>query len=115
MSELLEVNNLKTHFKVGLDKTAKAVNGISFNIERGKTLALVGESGCGKTQTAFSLIRLIAKNGFHPSGQIIFDKNNLATAAPADLGLLVSRTLPMSFQSPSRTAHCALPPVPICQ
>ena len=74
MSTLLEVKDLKTFFKVGLDKTAKAVNGVSFNLYKGKTLALVGESGCGKTQTAFSLIRLIAKNGFHPSGQIIFNK-----------------------------------------
>ena len=73
MSSLLEVKNLKTYFKVGLDKTAKAVDDVSFVIEQGKTLALVGESGCGKTQTAFSLMRLIADNGFHPSGQIYFD------------------------------------------
>ena len=78
MSALLEVKNLKTHFKVWLDKIAQAVNGISFTLEKGKTLALVGESGCGKTQTAFSIIRLIAENGFHPSGQIIFDKKILS-------------------------------------
>ena len=78
MSSLLEVKNLKTYFKVGLNKTAQAVDDVSFEIEKGKTLALVGESGCGKTQTAFSLIRLIADNGFHPSGQINFDKKNLS-------------------------------------
>mgnify|MGYP006427935357 FL=1 len=64
MSTLLEVKNLKTYFNVGLDKVARAVDGISFNIEEGKTLAIVGESGCGKTQTGFSIIRLIASNGF---------------------------------------------------
>ena len=63
----LDVKNLKTYFNVGIDKVARAVDGVSFGIEEGKTLAIVGESGCGKTQTAFSIIRLIANNGFHPS------------------------------------------------
>ena len=67
----LTVNNLRTYFKVGFDETAKAVDGVSFDLEQGKTLALVGESGCGKTQTAFSIIRLIAENGYHPSGETI--------------------------------------------
>ena len=74
MSSLLEVKSLKTYFNVGIDKVARAVDGISFNIEQGKTLAIVGESGCGKTQTAFSIIRLIANNGFHPSGQVYLNK-----------------------------------------
>jgi len=100
MSELLEVNNLKTHFKVGLDKTAKAVNGISFNIEQGKTLALVGESGCGKTQTAFSLIRLIAKNGFHPSGQIIFNQKNLSQLSEEEMQSIRGNDISMIFQEP---------------
>ena len=52
---LLAVENLKTHFRVGFDKTAKAVNGISFELQPGRTLAIVGESGCGKSQTAFSI------------------------------------------------------------
>ena len=70
MPSLLEVKNLKTYFNVGFDKVARAVDGISLSIEQGKTLAIVGESGCGKTQTAFSITRLIANNGYHPSGQI---------------------------------------------
>ncbi|SVC63492.1 uncharacterized protein METZ01_LOCUS316346, partial [marine metagenome] len=53
---LLKVENLKTYFNVGIDKVARAVDGVSFDIEEGKTLAIVGESGCGKTQTAFSII-----------------------------------------------------------
>ena len=65
---LLEVDDLKTYFRVGLTQVAQAVDGISFQLEQGKTLALVGESGCGKSQTAFSIMRLIAENGFHPSG-----------------------------------------------
>ena len=76
MSTLLDVKNLKTYFNVGLDKVARAVDGVSFNIDKGKTLAIVGESGCGKTQTAYSILRLIANNGFHPSGQINFNKRS---------------------------------------
>ena len=62
---LLSVNNLSTHFKAGPGKIARAVDGVSFDLNQGKTLALVGESGCGKTQTAFSIIQLIAENGYH--------------------------------------------------
>ena len=54
---LLSIKNLATHFHAGPGKIALAVDGISFDLEQGKTLALVGESGCGKTQTAFSIIR----------------------------------------------------------
>ena len=49
---LLEVTNLKTHFRMGIGQDAMAVNSVSFGLDVGKTLALVGESGCGKTQTA---------------------------------------------------------------
>ena len=85
MPPLLEVKNLKTYFNVGIDKVARAVDGISFNIEQGKTLAIVGESGCGKTQTAFSIIRLIANNGFHPSGQVYFNKKNLSNLTELEM------------------------------
>ena len=100
MSVLLEVKDLKTYFKVGLDKTAKAVNGVSFNLNKGKTLALVGESGCGKTQTAFSLIRLIAKNGFHPSGQIIFNENDLSRLSETQMRSIRGNDISMIFQEP---------------
>ena len=84
----LAVNNLRTYFKVGIDETAKAVDGVSFDLEQGKTLALVGESGCGKTQTAFSIIRLIAENGYHPSGEIVFDGKNLSSLSQEEMRTL---------------------------
>ncbi len=74
---LLSIKNLATHFHAGPGKIARAVDGISFDLEQGKTLALVGESGCGKTQTAFSIIRLIAENGYHPTGEILFQGQDL--------------------------------------
>ena len=73
----LKVSNLKTHFRVGFEKTAQAVNGVSFELKPGKTLAIVGESGSGKSQTAYSIIRLIAENGYHPEGTIEFDGKDL--------------------------------------
>lgn len=97
---LLKVNNLSTHFRVGLGKVAKAVDGISFELEEGKTLALVGESGCGKTQTAFSLIRLIADNGFHPSGEIIFDNKNISAYTEDEMRTLRGNEIAMIFQEP---------------
>ena len=82
---LLSVKNLATHFHAGPGKIARAVDGISFDLEQGKTLALVGESGCGKTQTAFSIIRLIAENGYHPTGEIRFQGQDLFQLDPEEM------------------------------
>ena len=100
MSILLDVKNLKTYFNVGLDKVARAVDGVSFTIDQGKTLAIVGESGCGKTQTAFSIIRLIANNGFHPSGQINFNKRNLSNITELEMQSIRGNDISMIFQEP---------------
>ena len=97
---ILAVNNLRTYFKVGFDETAKAVDGVSFDLEQGKTLALVGESGCGKTQTAFSIIRLIAENGYHPSGEIVFDGKNLSSLSQEEMRTLRGNDITMIFQEP---------------
>ncbi len=97
---LLDVQDLRTHFKVGLDKVAKAVDGVSFGLEAGKTLAIVGESGCGKTQTAFSIIRLIADNGFHPSGKIVFEGKDLSHMDAEAMRQLRGNDIAMIFQEP---------------
>jgi oligopeptide/dipeptide ABC transporter ATP-binding protein len=67
---ILEVTNLRTHF-VTPEGSLPAVDGVSFSIPRGRTLALVGESGCGKTVTAYSILRLIQKPGRIVEGQIL--------------------------------------------
>ena len=100
MSSLLQVKNLKTYFNVGVDKVARAIDGISFNLEEGKTLAIVGESGCGKTQTAFSIIRLIANNGFHPSGEIYFNKKKLSNLTELEMQSIRGNDISMIFQEP---------------
>jgi len=97
---LLEVDNLSTHFRVGRNKVARAVDGISFSLAQGKTLAIVGESGCGKTQTAISIMRLIADNGFHPSGRILFDGHDLLALSMDEMRALSANTMAMIFQEP---------------
>ena len=66
MAALLQVNNLKTYFYTD-DGVVKAVDGISYDLEEGETLGLVGESGCGKSVSALSLMRLIPS----PPGRIV--------------------------------------------
>ena len=100
MSSLLQVKNLKTYFNVGINKVARAIDGISFNLEEGKTLAIVGESGCGKTQTALSIIRLIANNGFHPSGEIYFNKRKLSNLTELEMQSIRGNDISMIFQEP---------------
>jgi peptide/nickel transport system ATP-binding protein len=97
---LLSVKNLATHFHAGPGKIARAVDGISFDLEQGKTLALVGESGCGKTQTAFSIIRLIAENGYHPTGEIHFQGQDLFQLNPEEMRSLRGNNIAMIFQEP---------------
>jgi oligopeptide/dipeptide ABC transporter ATP-binding protein len=76
------------------------VDGISLQLDQGKTLALVGESGCGKSQTAFSIIRLIAENGYHPSGKILFNGENLSEKSEEDMRSIRGNDIAMVFQEP---------------
>ncbi len=97
---LLSVKNLATHFHAGPGRIARAVDGISFDLQQGKTLALVGESGCGKTQTAFSIIKLIAENGYHPSGEIFFENRDLSKLNQEEMRHLRGNDIAMIFQEP---------------
>ena len=69
---MLEVKNLRTHFFT-TDGVVKAVDGVSFEVKEGDTMALVGESGCGKSVTALSIMRLIPE----PPGRLIADRISL--------------------------------------
>lgn len=68
---ILKVNDLKTYFKVG-KKTVRAVNGVTFDVKRGKTLCIVGESGCGKSVSAHSVMQLLPVNGKIVDGSVEF-------------------------------------------
>jgi microcin C transport system ATP-binding protein len=100
MSLLLEVKDLSVAFRQG-GKTTLAVDHVSFNLEKGKTLALVGESGSGKSVTALSILKLLQyPAASHPSGSIHFNGENLLDADERDLRRVRGSDITMIFQEP---------------
>lgn len=97
---LLRVNDLKTYFDTE-DGVVKAVDGVSFEIEAGKTLGIVGESGCGKSMTAYSILQLIPQPpGRIESGEIWFEDTDLLTLPDDDLRAIRGNDIAMIFQEP---------------
>ena len=97
---LLKVNNLKVYFDTS-EGEAKAVDGISFEVNIGETLGIVGESGCGKTVTANTIMRLIpAPPGRIVSGQIYFAGRDLTTLSSKEMRLIRGDSISMIFQEP---------------
>src|ERR671924_2357983 len=80
---LLSVHNLKTYFPQD-EGTVKAVDGVSFDLYPGRTLGIVGESGCGKSITARSILRIVDRPGRIVEGQILFRRQKVATASHTD-------------------------------
>jgi len=100
MQELLKIEDLKTHFSTH-DGTVKAVDGVSLRINRGKTLGIVGESGCGKSVTALSIMRLIADPpGKIIGGKILFEGQNLLDLGEQQMREIRGRKISMIFQEP---------------
>ena len=99
MSQLLEVTNLRTQFptRAGL---VKSVDGVSFSIGEGELLGLVGESGCGKSITALSIMRLISKPGKITNGSIKFKGEDLTAATDERLREIRGNDVAMIFQDP---------------
>ncbi|MGE3538155.1 MAG: dipeptide ABC transporter ATP-binding protein [Candidatus Tectimicrobiota bacterium] len=97
---LLEVEQLRTYFRTEAG-VARAVDGLSFTLAAGESVALVGESACGKSVTALSIMRLIEPpQGYHPSGAIRFAGTDLLHASEATLQGLRGNRLSMIFQEP---------------
>ena len=98
---LLQLTDLAVSFP---DRDAgdelRVVNGISLNLEKGKTLGLVGESGCGKSMTALALLRLVPRPGRITSGTIMFDGIDLRQLADTDMESLRGNRIAMIFQEP---------------
>ena len=96
---LLEVKNLKTYFFTE-DGVVKAVDGVDFYVRPGEVLGLVGESGCGKSVTSLSIMRLVGAPGKIVSGEIIFDGKNLVTASENEMIQIRGNRISMIFQQP---------------
>ena len=99
MSHLLEVRNLQTHFPTRAG-TVKAVNDVSFYVTEGELLGLVGESGCGKSITALSVMRLISEPGKIVGGSIKFKGEELTTAVSERMREIRGNDIAMIFQDP---------------
>jgi len=98
MSErLLEVKDLKTYFTITKGKV-KAVDGVSFYINKGESIGLVGESGCGKTTTALSVTKLLPAEGKIVGGRIIFDGRDITDLEDAELRNFRWKEVSMIFQ-----------------
>jgi peptide/nickel transport system ATP-binding protein/oligopeptide transport system ATP-binding protein len=96
----LSVKNLRTYFRT-YEGWVKAVDGVDFSIRRGETLGLVGESGCGKTVTAFSILRLIQQPpGQIVDGQILFDGVDLLKLNEKEIRNIRGNRISMIFQEP---------------
>jgi oligopeptide/dipeptide ABC transporter ATP-binding protein len=96
---LLEVKNLKTYFYTE-DGVVKAVDGIDFHVFPGEVMGLVGESGCGKSVTSLSIMRLISPPGKIVSGEIIFEGKDLVRATEEEMTQVRGNRVSMIFQQP---------------
>ena len=96
---LLEMRNLKTYFYTE-DGVVKAVDGVDFEVYPGEVLGLVGESGCGKSVTSLSIMRLIGQPGKIVEGEIIFDGQNLLKLSEEEMIRIRGNRISMIFQQP---------------
>ncbi len=100
MRDLLKVDNLNVHFEMAGGKLARAVTDASFTVRKGEILSLVGESGCGKTVTALSIIGLVPEPGRVTKGEIIFADKNLRQSSGKEMRKVRGNEIAMIFQEP---------------
>lgn len=105
---LLEVNGLKTSFVTGTQEV-KAVDGVSFSLERNETLAIVGESGSGKSVTVLSVMRLINPPGRIKSGDIIFNGKSLLGLTEKYMAMIRGSRIAMIYQEPMTSLNPVIP------
>jgi oligopeptide/dipeptide ABC transporter ATP-binding protein len=101
---LLEVKGLRTSFFTR-DGIVRAVDGIDFHVDRGEIMGLVGESGCGKSVTSLSIMRLVAKPGRIEGGEVIFDGRDLLKLSDDDMRRIRGDRISMIFQQPTSSLN----------
>lgn len=98
--EVLQVKDLKTHFFTD-EGVSKAVDGLNFSISKGETLGIVGESGCGKSITSLSIMRLIDReSGSKVEGNILFKGKDLLQQNESEMRAIRGNQISMIFQEP---------------
>ena len=101
---LLEVRDLQTVFRMR-DGVVRAVDGATFGVDRGEVLGLVGESGCGKSVTSLSILRLINAPGEIVGGSVRFDGKELLTASDEEMRAIRGNRIAMIFQQPNSSLN----------
>jgi peptide/nickel transport system ATP-binding protein len=101
---LLEVNGLRTSFHTR-DGVVRAVDGINFHVDAGEIMGLVGESGCGKSVTSLSIMRLVGKPGVIDAGEVLFDGTNLLTLSDGEMRKIRGDRISMIFQQPQSSLN----------
>jgi oligopeptide/dipeptide ABC transporter ATP-binding protein len=101
---LLEVKGLRTSFFTR-DGVVRAVDGIDFSVDRGEIMGLVGESGCGKSVTSLSIMRLVAKPGRVEAGEVLFDGRDLLKLSDDQMRRLRGDRISMIFQQPTSSLN----------
>ena len=96
---IIELRNLTTAFQT-LNGTVRAVDGISVSLERGKTLGIVGESGCGKSMLSLSIMGLVPPPGRNAGGEILFEGRDLLKLSPSEMRDIRGNRIAMIFQEP---------------
>ena len=99
MKDLIEFKNLKTYFYTEAG-TVKAVNDVSFKIKKGEVVCVVGESGCGKSVTAMSLMRLVESPGKIVDGEIIYNGKDILKLSDDEIRSIRGNEISMIFQEP---------------
>ncbi|MDA0353281.1 MAG: ABC transporter ATP-binding protein [Chloroflexi bacterium] len=108
MAKLLEVKNLRTHFFTE-EGVVRAVDGVTWDLDEGETLALVGESGCGKSVTAMSILRLIPNPpGRIVDGEIMFEGRDLLKVSDSEMRSIRGNDIAMVFQEPMTSLNPVL-------
>ncbi len=105
--KLLEVRDLQTHFGTP-DGVVRAVEGLSFGVDAGETVGIVGESGCGKSVTAMSILRLIPEPPGRIVGSVGFQGRNLLTLSEAEMRQIRGNEISMIFQEPMTSLNPVL-------
>ncbi len=99
MSNILEINNLAVKFKTD-DGEVEAVRNVSLNLKRGETLAIVGESGCGKSVLCKSIIKILPQNAYVEDGEVLFKGNDLTKVSQKHMNNIRGKDIAMIFQDP---------------
>ncbi|MET0894551.1 MAG: ATP-binding cassette domain-containing protein, partial [Acidimicrobiia bacterium] len=101
---VLDLRDVRTYFDTPRG-TVRAVDGVTLTLERGQTLGIVGESGCGKTVLSRSIIGLLPRVGVTRSGQVLFDGLDLASCTDKELRTVLGARISMIFQDPMTSLH----------